>query len=138
MPYKTCWRCEGRGRYRASWWSPIAWPCLTCHGSGQEWVLTMYEPTGEAVSETAFLVPDRIVICARCGYRAWRDGYPCNRCGGLEPRVYVDSSESERLRAALETVRMALTMHTYSRSEDDILVAHRAAWEALASREQQT
>ncbi len=41
-----------------------------------------------------FLVPDRIMICARCGYAAWRDGYPCNRCGGLEPRVYVPLQNS--------------------------------------------
>jgi hypothetical protein len=44
-----------------------------------------------------FLVHDRITICARCGYAAWRDGYPCNRCGGLEPRVYVPLSEVSAL-----------------------------------------
>ena len=34
-------------------------------------------------------VPDAIVICATCGHGAWRDGYPCNRCGGLDERRYV-------------------------------------------------
>jgi ribosomal protein S27AE len=22
-------------------------------------------------------------VCARCGYSAWRDNYPCTRCGAL-------------------------------------------------------
>lgn len=39
--------------------------------------------------ELGTLAPDSITLCARCGYDAWRDNYPCNRCGGLEPRRYV-------------------------------------------------
>ncbi len=41
-----------------------------------------------------FLVPDTITLCARCGYSAWRDGYPCNRCGGLDARVYAPVGEA--------------------------------------------
>lgn len=50
----------------------------------------------KAALTTEHLVPDTITICAACGYTAWRDGYPCNRCGGLEPRVYIplDSADA--------------------------------------------
>lgn len=39
--------------------------------------------------ESVPLIPEQIVLCARCGYSAWRENYPCNRCGGIEPIVYV-------------------------------------------------
>lgn len=37
--------------------------------------------------------PDAVTLCARCGYAAWRDSYPCNRCGGTEPRVYLPTGD---------------------------------------------
>lgn len=33
--------------------------------------------------------PAVLRYCAACGYQAWRENYPCNRCGGVEPRTYV-------------------------------------------------
>lgn len=32
---------------------------------------------------------DHIDVCATCGYQAWREHYPCNRCGGLDSIRYV-------------------------------------------------
>lgn len=50
-----------------------------------------------------WLVPDHIDVCASCGYQAWRENYPCNRCGGLtairfEPVTRRESAEAPKLK----------------------------------------
>jgi len=59
------------------------------------------------------LVPEVIVICARCGYDAWRENYPCNRCGGLEARRYVPvDAVVEALRGWPDAAKVSLTAVT--------------------------
>ena len=46
------------------------------------------------------LVPSEILLCGRCGYGAWRENYPCLRCGGVEPMRFVPASRLAEAQAA--------------------------------------
>jgi RNase adaptor protein for sRNA GlmZ degradation len=81
-------------------------------------------------SEFVLGPPDYIDMCAGCGFGAWRDGYPCSRCGGLESvRFLPEPSWEERMKwvRAFNSLEKPVTNHIERCMDaDDLERAHRA------------